>query len=164
MWILCLACTSRTPWKQCYENHGKRGARYRTPSVESRERHMWILLACKANKATLSNFNLISCIYNPGDRTRWSLRANNTTHCRKKQIYIFVLIDDHSHYMWSILLKEKGEAFDKFVRFKKIVEQETGATIKTLRTDRGGEFTSSEFRDFCEVSGIQRHLTAPYTP
>ncbi|XP_022570911.2 uncharacterized protein LOC106407057 [Brassica napus] len=78
--------------------------------------------------------------------------------------YIFVLIDDHSRYMWSILLKEKGEAFEKFVRFKKIVEQDTGATIKTLRTDRGGEFTSSEFQDFCEVSGIQRHLTAPYTP
>lgn len=28
--------------------------------------------------------------------------------------YIFVLSDDHSRYMWSILLKEKGEAFDIF--------------------------------------------------
>ena len=78
--------------------------------------------------------------------------------------YIFVLIDDCSRYMWSILLKEKSEAFDKFKRFKKIVEHEAGKTIKTLRTDRGGEFTSTEFRDFCKKSGIQRHLTAPYTP
>ena len=78
--------------------------------------------------------------------------------------YIFVLIDDHSRYMWSILLKEKGEAFDKFKRFKALVEHETGKSIKTLRTDRGGEFTSSEFKSFCEASGIQRHLTAPYTP
>lgn len=62
-----------------------------------------------------------------------------------RNIYIFVLIDDHSRYMWSILLKEKGEAFDKFKRFKKIVEYETGTTIKTLRTNRGGEFISSEF-------------------
>ena len=60
-------------------------------------------------------------------------------------MYISVLIDDHSRYMWSILLKEKGEAFDKFKRFKKIVEYETGTTIKTLRTNRGGEFISSEF-------------------
>lgn len=28
-----------------------------------------------------------------------------------KKRYIFVLIDDHSRYMWSILLKEKGEDF-----------------------------------------------------
>lgn len=37
-------------------------------------------------------------------------------------------------------------------------------TIKRLRTDRGGEFTSNKFKDFCETSGIQRHMTAPYTP
>lgn len=36
--------------------------------------------------------------------------------------------------------------------------------IKTLRTDRGGEFTSQEFRSFCEDHGINRHLTAPYSP
>lgn len=78
--------------------------------------------------------------------------------------YIFVLIDDHSRYMWTILLKEKGEAFDKFKRFKKLVEQETGVNIQTFRTDRGGEFVSQEFNVFCEDSGIKRHLTAPYTP
>ena len=78
--------------------------------------------------------------------------------------YVFVLIDDHSRYMWTILMREKNEAFTKFKRFKSIVEQETGTTIKTFRTDRGGEFTSKEFNDFCVESGIKRHLTAPYSP
>lgn len=78
--------------------------------------------------------------------------------------YIFVLIDDYSRYMWSILLREKGETFDKFKIFKAIVEGETKKTIKTLRMDRGGEFTSNEFRAFCEKSGINRHLTSPYSP
>ena len=78
--------------------------------------------------------------------------------------YIFVLIDDYSRYMWSILLKEKGEAFEKFKTFKTMVEKETKETIGTLRTDRGGEFTSNEFRSFCETAGINRHLTAPYSP
>ena len=36
--------------------------------------------------------------------------------------YVFVLIDDHSRYKWSVLLKEKGEAFEKFKRFKALVE------------------------------------------
>ena len=78
--------------------------------------------------------------------------------------YIFVIIDDHSRYMWSILLKEKGEAFQKFKQFKTVVELETKAKIKCFRTDRGGEFTSAEFNDFCKEYGIVRHLTAPYSP
>ena len=52
--------------------------------------------------------------------------------------------------MWLLLLREKSEAFEKFKGFKALVEQETGAKIKTLRTDRGGEFMSQEFQDFCE--------------
>lgn len=34
-----------------------------------------------------------------------------------KNRYIFMLIDDHSRYMWSIILKDKAEAFDKFKKF-----------------------------------------------
>lgn len=81
-----------------------------------------------------------------------------------KNRYIFVLIDDCSRYMWTILLKEKGEAYEKFKVFKTMVESETKQSIKMFRTDRGGEFTSSEFNRFCEEAGIQRQLTAPYTP
>lgn len=52
--------------------------------------------------------------------------------------YIFVMVDDFSRYMWSLLLKEKSEAFEKFKTFKALVEKETGSTIKTFRTNRGG--------------------------
>lgn len=75
--------------------------------------------------------------------------------------YIFVLIDDHTRYMWSILLKEKNEAFERFKTFKTLVEKDINKEIVTLRTDRGGEFTSKEFQDFCNEKGIKRHLTAP---
>jgi transposase InsO family protein len=33
-----------------------------------------------------------------------------------------------------------------------------------LRTDRGGEFTSDKFKDFCNEHGIKRQLTTAYTP
>ena len=81
-----------------------------------------------------------------------------------KKRYVFVLIDDHTRYMWSILLEEKSEAFEKFKIFKRLVEQETGSIIGTFRTDRGGEFTSQDFQAFCDQHGIKRHLTAPYSP
>ena len=33
-----------------------------------------------------------------------------------------------------------------------------------MRSDRGGEFTSQEFQEFCETNGIRRPLTAPRSP
>nr|GFC29516.1 retrovirus-related Pol polyprotein from transposon TNT 1-94 [Tanacetum cinerariifolium] len=44
------------------------------------------------------------------------------------------------------------------------VEKQSGKALKTLSTDRGGEFTSKDFDAFCDAHGIKRQLTAPYTP
>ena len=78
--------------------------------------------------------------------------------------YIFVLIDYHTRYMWTVLLKEKSEALEKFESFKSLAEQETRIVVKTLRTYRGGEIHSHEFKMFCDKHRINRHLTAPYSP
>eukprot|EP00253_Pinus_taeda_P003238 PITA_03238 len=45
-----------------------------------------------------------------------------------------------------------------------MVENNTGRTIKFLRTDNGGEFTSKEFDSYCKDAGIERHQTTVYTP
>ncbi|WVZ15284.1 hypothetical protein V8G54_012850 [Vigna mungo] len=45
-----------------------------------------------------------------------------------------------------------------------MVEKETNKVIKTVRSDRGGEFTSTEFNKYCEEHGIKRFLTTPYSP
>lgn len=66
--------------------------------------------------------------------------------------------------MWSFLIKEKSEVFKVFKNFKAMVETEAGKTMKTFRTDRGGEFTSHEFQSYCEEKGLKRHLTTPYSP
>lgn len=51
-----------------------------------------------------------------------------------------------------------------FKKFKSLVEKEIGNVICCLRTDRGGEFTSSDFNEYCSSNGIARQLTAAYTP
>jgi transposase InsO family protein len=45
-----------------------------------------------------------------------------------------------------------------------MVEKETWLFVKCLRTDRGGEFISNKFNDFCKHNGIKRQLTTIYTP
>ncbi|KAJ0906671.1 putative RNA-directed DNA polymerase [Helianthus annuus] len=78
--------------------------------------------------------------------------------------YFLLLVDDCTRYMWVYLLKSKDNAFAQFKKFKKQVEQESSQKIKILRTDRGGEFISHQFNDYCQQEGIRRQLTAPYTP
>jgi len=51
-----------------------------------------------------------------------------------------------------------------FKRFKVLVEMASGRQIKAVRSDRGGEYTSTAFMEFCEEKGIRRFLTAPYSP
>ena len=65
---------------------------------------------------------------------------------------------------WIGLLKHKDEVFKKFKALKALVENESDRKIKFLRLDRGGEFTSDEFFDFCEEHGIRREFSTPRTP
>uniref|UniRef100_A0A2N9FVA6 Integrase catalytic domain-containing protein n=1 Tax=Fagus sylvatica TaxID=28930 RepID=A0A2N9FVA6_FAGSY len=44
-----------------------------------------------------------------------------------------------------------------------LVENQIERTIKTLRTDRGREYLSKQFRELCENKGIRRQLTIPGT-
>ena len=78
--------------------------------------------------------------------------------------YLITFINDFSRKTRVYFLIEKSEAFGVFQNFKTRVEKETGLCIKGLRTDRGGEFTSHEFSNFCVTHGIHRQLTAAYTP
>ena len=78
--------------------------------------------------------------------------------------YIITFIDDYSHKIWVYFLQEKSEAFEAFKSYKALVEKEVGNPIKVLRTDRGGEYNSHEFENFCENHGIKRQLTTAYTP
>ena len=78
--------------------------------------------------------------------------------------YFITFIDDLSKYTYVYLLRTKDEALEKFKLYKSEVENHLGCKIKTLRSDRGGEYFSLEFDNFCETHGIIHQSTAPYTP
>ncbi|GJX54256.1 retrotransposon protein, putative, ty1-copia subclass [Tanacetum coccineum] len=78
--------------------------------------------------------------------------------------YFITFTDDFSHYGYVYLLKHKHEVFETFKVFQKEVENQLGKTIKSLRSDRGGEYMSQEFLDHLKDHGIIAHHTPPYTP
>ncbi|CAJ2637623.1 unnamed protein product [Trifolium pratense] len=81
-----------------------------------------------------------------------------------KKRYFITFIDDLSRKTWIYFLSEKSEALSIFQKFKAMVENETNLKIQCLRTDRGGEYTSTVFNEYCDSHGIRRQLTAAYTP
>ena len=64
--------------------------------------------------------------------------------------YFLLFTDDFTRMSWIYFLKYKYETFENFKKLKSFVERKSGCRIKTLRTDRGGEFMSKEFCSFCE--------------
>ncbi|GJZ03660.1 retrotransposon protein, putative, ty1-copia subclass [Tanacetum coccineum] len=83
---------------------------------------------------------------------------------RQRASYFVTFTDDFSRYGYVYLLKHKHEVFETFKVFQKEVENQLGKTIKSLRSDRGGEYMSQEFLDHLKDHGIIAHRTPPYTP
>ncbi|GKB46169.1 retrotransposon protein, putative, ty1-copia subclass [Tanacetum coccineum] len=72
--------------------------------------------------------------------------------------YFVTFTDDFSRYGYVYLL-----VFETFKVFQKEVENQLGKTIKSIRSDRGGEYMSQEFLDHLKEHGIIAHRTPPYT-
>ncbi|KAL0556507.1 hypothetical protein IC582_005021 [Cucumis melo] len=57
-----------------------------------------------------------------------------------------------------------SDSFEMFKEYKAEVENESGKTIKTLRSDRGGEYMDLRFQEYLIEHGIESQLSAPNTP
>nr|GEX27830.1 zinc finger, CCHC-type [Tanacetum cinerariifolium] len=78
--------------------------------------------------------------------------------------YFITFIDDFSRYTYVYLWKSKDQAFETFKIYKAEVENQKGKKIQILKSDRGGEYFSTEFSSYCESQGLIDQRTTPYTP
>ena len=87
-----------------------------------------------------------------------------SVHARGGFVYFITFIDYYSRYGYFYLLRYKSEAFESFKEFRNEVEKQLGRSIKSLRSDRGGEYLSQAFLDYLRDNGILSQWTPPYTP
>ncbi|KAI5735092.1 hypothetical protein M8J77_014056 [Diaphorina citri] len=78
--------------------------------------------------------------------------------------YIMTLIDDYSRYITVRCLKSKSEAFEEFVKFQKLVENQHDLKIMALQSDNGTEYTRSDFKLHLDSHGIIHRKTVPGCP
>ncbi|KAL0411674.1 UNVERIFIED_CONTAM: hypothetical protein Slati_3757100 [Sesamum latifolium] len=67
--------------------------------------------------------------------------------------YFITFTNDHSRYGYVYLMRYKSEAFGKFKEFRLEVENQTDRKIRTLRSNRGGQYLSGNF-DYLKENGI----------
>lgn len=122
--------------------------------------------ACLAGKQRRAPFPLEAKYHAAGrlDLVHGDLCAPMSPPTQGGRRYFLLLVDDQSRFMWLVLLSTKDEAADAIKKFQAGVEVETSRKLRVLRTDRGGEFTSITFGEYCANKGVHRQLTASYSP
>ena len=87
-----------------------------------------------------------------------------SVHARGGYEYFITFTDDYSRYGYVYLMKKKYEALDKFKEFKADSEKQLKRHIKSLRSNRGGEYMFIEFVTFLKEHGILSQFSALRTP
>ena len=59
--------------------------------------------------------------------------------------YYVTFIDDATRKTWFYCIRQKSDVFATFKKWKSLVENETGKTLKCLRYDNGGEYAVQVF-------------------
>lgn len=78
--------------------------------------------------------------------------------------YFVSFIDDFSRYSYVYFMNEKSEVFARFKEFQALVENQTGLSISTLRSDNGGEYKNNNLEQYLLTHGIEHQTTVRYSP
>ena len=119
---------------------------------------------CLAGKSTRKPFGKAVRATFPLELIHSDICGPMNVRARHGAYYFITFIDDYTRYGQVYLIAHKSDALDCFKRFVTLVENQLDKKVKTLRTDRGREYLSDQFKGFCEWKGIARQLTTPYTP
>ena len=91
--------------------------------------------------------------FGKGTRADTSLQLIHSDTCgpmnvraRHGAIYFITFIDDFTRFGYVYLISHKSEALSCFIKFMNLVENQLDKKIKALRTDRGREYLSDEFK------------------
>lgn len=122
--------------------------------------------ACTEGKQTRKSFTV-----KPEITSKAALELVHSDVCGKMDVpslsgseYIVTFVDDKTRYAWTYMVKRKSDVFEKFREWRALAEKTVGASLKTLRSDNGGEYISGDFERYLTEEGIRHEYTVPKTP
>ena len=78
--------------------------------------------------------------------------------------YVANFTGHHTHLKSVYFLSKKNEAIDALINYTQDVVIPSGHRLQRLRSDRGGEYTGLEYREYCLQTGITQEFAATNTP
>jgi hypothetical protein len=99
-----------------------------------------------------NNFELIHC-------ELWTSPIINISGCK----YYLVILDDHSHFVWTFSLRVKSDTFPTLSNFFVSVSTQFSRTIKVIQCDNSHEFNNASSHTFFATSGVIMQMSCPYT-
>jgi hypothetical protein len=78
--------------------------------------------------------------------------------------YIFIIVDDYSHYSCVFFLESKDEVFKHFKSLALRLNNEHPNWLKAIHSDNGTEFRNTFFNQFCLEHGVDQQFSATCVP
>ncbi|CAI7870018.1 unnamed protein product [Closterium sp. NIES-53] len=79
--------------------------------------------------------------------------------------YFLTIVDVYTRMTWVYVQSKKSDVAETVkIDWLPMVERQQDRLVKSIHTDRGGEFLSKEFRLWLKKNGIRHSLTMPYSP
>ena len=104
-------------------------------------------------------------------RTKASLELIHTDICGPMEVptpsgekYFATFTDDYSHSVSVALLKRKSDVGQELQNYIQEMENQTGKTVKEVRSDNAPEYLTKTLLSYYKQKGIIVNTTNPYTP
>lgn len=78
--------------------------------------------------------------------------------------YFLTILDDFTHFVKVYLLHTKNEEEEYIMNYVNEAEAHFNVKTEKIRCDRGGEYRSQDFQEWCKARGIILDYTIPHTP
>ena len=111
---------------------------------------------CLAGKMARKPFGKRTRSEIPLQLIHYDIYGPTNIRARNVGVYFITFIDNYKCFGHVYLISHKSEALECFKKYINLVENQLHKRIKMLRTDRGREYLSDEFKQLYDDKGIDR--------
>jgi transposase InsO family protein len=122
--------------------------------------------ACQVGKQRCTSFPMKAEYW-----ARWCLELVHNDLCAPITLvmlrgnkYFLLLVDDLTQYMWVVAIPSKDRVVSAIKEIQARAEGESYLKLRALHTDHRGEFTTTEFTEYCMAEGVHHQHTPPCNP